>query len=408
MMKKIQTLCLALCVSMAIAQDPTTGTTQGAGSGTVAKPVDAKELARLAKEAEQKRQALLKAEREGLEVRLKDISRFRGIRSNQLLGVGLIVGLSGTGDTKNTPYSQTLLANAMKQFDMTADAAILKVKNVAVVFVTCELPPYAAPGSVIEVSVQSMGDAKSLQGGQLIQTPLFAASNKETAYVVAQGPVSIGGFQVQSGGNLAQKNHPTVGRSPGIVEASVPTKIVFDGRMFLELDEADITTAKRVAATIAEKLPDMLPFAVDAGTIQLVLPDGKSPIEAMAAIEQVRVYTDNVATITINERTGTITFTSNVKIGPTVVAKGGLTVQIQQTPLVSQPSPFSNGTTATATRTDIGVNEEPAQVSLMGPNATISDLATIFQLLKVAPSDIIAILEDLKASGSLRAKIKRI
>lgn len=395
---------LALLTSLALAQEPPTGSNQGV---IVEKP-DPKEMARLAKEAEQKRKALMQAEREGTEVRLKDIARFRGIRSNQLLGVGLIVGLNGTGDTKNTPYSQTLLANAMKDFGFAADATTLKVKNIAVVFITCDLPPYAAPGSPIDVTVQSMGDAKSIQGGQLLQTPLYAAGSKDVAYVVAQGAVSIGGFQAGAAGNLAQKNHPTAGRAPGLVEASVSTQTVFDGRMYLELDEADITTAKRIAATIAEKYPDMIPFALDAGTIQLILPETKSAIEAMAEIEQVRVFTDTTATIVINERTGTIVIGSNVKIGPAVVAKGGLSVQIQQIPLVSQPSPFSNGTTVTATQTNLSVNEDPAQISLMGPNATIADLATIFQVLKVSPSDMIAILEDLKAQGALKAKIKRI
>ena len=370
--------------------------------------LDPREVERILKQAQSRENALKNAEREGMEVRIKEIARFRGIRSNQLLGVGLVVGLNGTGDTKNTPYSQTLLANAMKEFGASAEAALLKTKNVAVVFVTADLPPFAAPGNAIDVTVQSMGDAKSLQGGSLLRTPLFAAGSQDKAYVVCQGAVSIGGFQAASGGNSAQKNHPTVGRSPGIVEASVPTKTVFDGRMFLELDEADLTTAKRIAGTIAQLHPEYMPFAIDAGTIQLVVPDNKGAVEAMSEIEQVRVFSDTLGVIVIDERTGTVVIGANVRIGPAVVAKGGLSVRIVQTPLVSQPSPFSLGSTVTATQTDLNVTEDPAQIAMIGPNATVADLATIFQLLKVAPSDIIAILEDLKAQGALKAKIKRL
>lgn len=394
-------LALALAAS---AQN--TGSTQGV-TQPAGKPADSKEMERLAKEAEKKRQDLLRAERQGIEVRIKEIARFRGIRTNQLMGVGLIIGLNGTGDSKNTPYSQTLVANVMKDFGFSADAPQLKLKNVAVVFVTATLPAFAAPGNEVEVSVQSMGDAKSLQGGQLIQTPLYGAGNKDKAYVVAQGPISIGGFQVAAGGNLAQKNHPTAGTAPGIVEASVPTKTVFDGKMYLELDDADITTAKRIAGTLQTKFPDYAATAVSGGTVEISLPEDRNPIIAMSEIEQTTVFCDEPGTVVIDERTGTIVIGSNVRLGPAVVAKGGLSVKIVQTPLVSQPSPFSLGTTQTATQTDVTVDEGTAQVALVGPNATLADLATIFQLLKVAPSDIIAILESLHDQGALKAKVRR-
>lgn len=397
MRKTLLFLCLAM-VANTFGQ--ATGTNQGVN--------DKQEQERLGREAEARRKELLEAERDGIEVRVKEIARFRGIRANQLLGVGLVVGLSGTGDTKNTPYSQTLLANAMREFGFAADAPQLKVKNIAVVFVTCELPPFAAPGNSIDVTVQSMGDAKSLQGGELLQTPLYAGGNRERAYVVAQGPVSIGGFQVQAAGNLSQKNHPTVGKSPGIVESKVPTKTVFDGRMFLELDDADITTAKRVAHTIGNKFPEYVPRAVDGGSIELLLPEGKNSVDAMAEIEQVRVFSDSAGTVVIDERTGTIIMGGNVRIGPAVIAKGGLSVRIEQVPLVSQPAPFSNGTTTTATQTNVGVEEETAQVATVLPNATVGDLALIFQKLKVSPSDIIAILENLRVQGALKAKLKRV
>lgn len=404
-MKRLLTiLTLLACVAAADAQN--SGSTQGA-TNSVPPKVDQKELDRLAKEADKKRRDLLSAERQGIEVRIKEIARFRGVRRNQLIGVGLVVGLSGTGDTKNTPYSQTLLRNAMKfeGFDASADA--LKSKNVAVVFVTADLPAYASPGNDLEVSVQSLGDCKSLQGGELLQTPLYAGSNREKAYVVAQGPISIGGFQVAAGGNLAQKNHPTAGKAPGIVEAKVPTKTVFDGKMYLELDDADATTAKRIAGVLADKFPDYLPTAIDSGSVEITLPEGRSPMVAMSEIEQTMVFSDNEGSIVIDERTGTIVVGANVRLGPAVIAKGGLSVQIMQTPLVSQPSPFSSGGTVTATQTNVDVTEREAQVTLVGPNATLGDLAAIFQVLKVSPSDIIAIVEALHDQGALKAKIKR-
>lgn len=370
--------------------------------------VDQNEITRLAQEAEKKRKELIAAERQGLEVRIKEIARFRGVRRNQLTGVGLVVGLNGTGDSKNTPYTQTLLSNAMKarRFEAAPDA--LKVKNVAVVYVTADLPPFAAPGNDIEVTVASLGDAKSLQGGELLQMPLYAGEG-EIAYVVAQGPVSIGGFQVQAGGNTAQKNHPTAGKAPGIVEARVPTKTVFEGnKMFLELDDADATTAKRIAGVLAAKFPDYLPRANDSGSVEITLPEGRSPMIAMSEIEQTMVFSDNEGSIVIDERTGTIVAGANVRLGPAVIAKGGLSVQIMQTPLVSQPSPFSQGgNTATATQTNVSVEDAQAQVALVGPNATLGDLAAIFQILKVSPSDIIAIVQALHDQGALKAKIKR-
>lgn len=353
-------------------------------------------------------QKIRTAEREGIDVRIKDIARFRGVRGNQITGIGLVVGLEGTGDTRRTPFTSTLLSNAMKEFGTSVDAAQLQSRNVAVVTVTAELPPFASPGNTIDVTVQSIGDAKSLQGGFLLQTPLYAIGNKEKAFAVAMGAVSIGGFNASSGGASVQRNHVNVGRIPGgaFVERGVDTKFVFDGALYLELDEADLTTAQRLAEAIGKKLPTYAPVAMDGGTIRLALPEGTNPVAAMSAIEATTVKADIPAVVVVNERTGTIVIGGQVKLGPAVIAHGGLQVVIDQQVVVSQPAPLSQGQTVVATQPGVTGAEEMAQVALVPPSASIDDLSRIFQTLKLSPRDIIAILQALRDQGSLKARIK--
>lgn len=364
-----------------------------------------KELLRQADDI--RRKAILDAELNGVEVRVKDVARFRGVRNNQLQGIGLLVGLNGTGDTKNTPFTATLLANAMREKTV-IDPKLLKAKNVAVVFVTAELPAFASPGNRIDVSVQSAGDATSLQGGYLLRTPLYGPADAETAYAVAMGPVSIGGFNVASGGSSVQKNHTTVGRLPemGIVEQSVSTEIVFDGKLFLELHQADLTTAQRLAAKLNESNASYLAIALDGGTVQLNLPEGKSPVQAMADIEGLRFKSDTEATVVISENTGTIVMGGNVRLGPAVVGKGSLTIRIEQELYISQPNPFTFGQTVVAEQTRVEAQEDPAQVTMMGPTTTVADLARVFQALRISAGDMIAILQALRSQGALKARIR--
>ncbi len=347
-------------------------------------------------------------ERNGLEVRIKDVARFRGVRRNQLLGYGLIVGLEGTGDTRKTPFTQTLLANAMKEFGTMIDPATLDSKNVATVAITAELPPFASPGNPLDVTVQSIGDAKSLQGGYLLQAPLYGASDKTNAVAVAQGAISIGGFNVSSGGNKLQKNHVNVGRVPGgaIVERVVPFQLVYGGKMFIELDEGDLTTANRIATRIREIKPEFNPAAVDGGTIQLDLPAAFDAVQAMSMIEMVMVKVDIPALVIVNERTGTIAMGANVRLGPAVIAQGSLQIVIDEFNEVSQPGPFSNGQTRPVTNQRVNAGEENAQVGLISSVTTVADLAKVFQALKVSPRDTIAILQALKEQGSLKARLK--
>ncbi len=354
-----------------------------------------------------RRQLIADAEKNGVEVRIKDVARFRGVRANQLQGIGLVVGLTNSGDTKNTPFTANLLANAMKDKTI-IDPRQLKAKNVAVVFVTAELPPFASPGNRVDVTVTSAGDATSLQGGYLLRTPLYGPADSEKAYCVAMGPVSIGGFNVGSNGNLIQKNHTTVGRlsSGGIVEQAVMTQLIFDNKMYLELEEADFTTAQRIAAKLNEFDPSLGAQALDGGTIQVSAIGGKSPVELMSQIESVKFFSDTAATVVINENTGTIVMGGNVKIGPAVVAKGSLTIRVDQEVLISQPLPFTDGQTVVANQSYLNAKESSAQVTLMGPTTTVADLARIFQALRISAQDMIAILQALKAQGALKARIK--
>lgn len=353
-------------------------------------------------------QQALDAERNGIQVRIKDVGRFRGVRRNQLLGYGLIVGLEGTGDSRKTPFTQTLLANAMKSFGTMIEPGSMEAKNIATVAITAELPPFASPGNSIDITVQSIGDAKSLQGGYLLQAPLFGANDKENAVAVAQGAISIGGFNVSAGGNKIQKNHVNVGRIPGgaIVERVIPYQLVYSGKMFVELDEGDLTTANRIATRIREVRPEFNPVAIDGGTIQIDLPNSLSPVQAMSLIEMVEVKVDIPAMVIVNERTGTIAMGANVRLGPAVISQGSLQIIIEEFNEVSQPGPFSNGRTRDVTNQKVDAVEDTAQVGLLNPVTTIADLARVFQALKVTPRDAIAILQALKEQGSLKARLK--
>lgn len=361
----------------------------------------------LNKAEEGRRKAIQDAELNGTEVRIKDIARFRGVRANQLQGIGLIVGLGGTGDTKNTPFTASLLANAMKDKTI-VDPKLLKAKNVAVVFVTAELPAFASPGNRIDITVTSSGDATSLQGGYLLRTPLYGPGSTETAYAVAMGPVSIGGFNASGGGASVQKNHTNVGRLPemGIVEQAVDTEVVFDGHMYIELNDADLTTAQRMAEKLNQTNASFNAVAIDGGTVQVSMPEGKSPVQAMSMIESLRFMSDTEGTVVISENTGTIVAGGNVRLSPAMVAKGSLTVRIEQELQVSQPNPFSFGTTVVNQQTTVRAEEEPAHVTMMGPTATVADLARIFQALHVSATDMISILQALRTQGALKARIK--
>ena len=346
---------------------------------------------------------------QGIEVRLGDIGGFRGAQSNVIMGYGLVVGLAGTGDTKNTPFTSKLLANAMSRWGTMVDPDQLRGKNIATVAVTAELPPFAAPGRKIDVTVQSIGDAKSLEGGFLLPTPLGPSGNPDDVYVIATGAASIGGFNASSGGASVRKNHQNVGRVPngGDIQKSVQTQFVFQGNTaYFDLDEPDFTTAQRTAQAILDQLPGIGAYAQDGVTIKLTLPQGADPIVAFSQIESVVVKAALPASVVINERTGTIVIGGNVKLGPAVIAHGSLQVRIEPQVLISQPGPFSNGQTAVVEIPVVSAEENQAQIGLVGGKATLNDLAKILQALKLSARDIIAIIQALADQGALKARVR--
>ncbi|MCG9895714.1 MAG: flagellar basal body P-ring protein FlgI [Fimbriimonadaceae bacterium] len=346
----------------------------------------------------------------GLLVRLGDLGGFRGAQSNTILGYGLVVGLAGTGDSRQTPFTAKLLANALSRFGTMVKPEDLQGKNIAAVTVTAQLPPFAAPGRKVSLTVSSIGDAKSLQGGFLLPTPLSPANQPEKTYVMGAGPLSLGGFSASAGGSGVSRNHQTVARIPdgGDIQQTVPTQIVFEGgRAFFDLDVPDFTTAKRAAAEINQKVQNVRATAVDAVTLMLDIQDASlNPVTLFSQIESVEVRADLPASVVINERTGTIVVGGNVKLGPAVIAHGSLQVRIQTDVLVSQPAPLSQGQTAVVEVPNVEAGEEPTQVALIPGSATLDDLARILQTLEVSARDIIAIFQALADQGALKARIR--
>jgi flagellar P-ring protein precursor FlgI len=342
-------------------------------------------------------------------VRIKDIARVEGARSNQLMGYGLVVGLDGTGDSKQSMFTPQAVANMLLEYGINVPASSIRVKNVAAVMVSAELPPFAKPGDRLDVTVSSMGDARSLQGGTLLQTPLQGADGK--VYAVAQGPVSIGGFVAAAGGTEVQKNHPTVGRVPGgaLVEGSVPATLDREGIVSISLTEADFATAARVAAAVNQSIGQPAASAPDAGTVLVRIPAGREAdlVGFIADIGQVRVQPDAVAKVIINERTGTVIIGGNVTISPVAVSHGGLTVEITQELQVSQPAPLApkTGQTVVVPQNEVQAREQEGALKPVA-GRTVQQLVRSLNAIKVTPRDIIAILQAIKQAGALQAELE--
>jgi len=339
-------------------------------------------------------------------VRLKDIARIEGARSNQLFGYGLVVGLDGTGDSQQTLFTAQSVANMLSKFGITVPANRMKVKNVAAVMVTADLPPFVRPGSKIDVLISSLGDARSLQGGMLLQTPLQAANGQ--VYAVAQGSVSVGGFLATGGGSSVTKNHTTVGRIPGgaIIEQAVPTTLSSGDTVNVLLNNPDFTTAVRVAGSINERLGDGSASALDAGTVQ-VKAQGRDIVPLIAEISELSVVESQVAKIIVNERTGTVIIGGDVRLSPVAVSHGDLSIEISKELQVSQPEPLAKkGETVVVEQATVDARERTARLVNLEPGPTLADLVKALNELKVTPRDIIAILQALKQAGALHAEIE--
>ena len=362
-----------------------------------------------AMEEQMRRQDIRASELLGINVELAAIGGFRGARANTVMGYGLVVGLNGTGDTKSVQATSTAMSNALSRWGTLVSPASFNSKNIAIVSVTCEIPAFAAPGRTLDISVQSLGDAKSLEGGFLLPTPLGPAWDATKTFATATGALSLGGFNVGASGSSVRKNHPTSARVPngGTIENSVPTEFVFDGgTIYFDLDTPDFTTARRVAEKINEVYPDFFAKAEDGATIKIGLPNTNDAVTAISRIEKLEVYANTPPTVVINERTGTIVVGGNVKLGPAIIAHGSLRVQIDTQNTVSQPLPFSQGQTTEVQNSVVNADEDPPQVTVVAPNASLDDLARIFQTLNLSARDIIAILQALADQGALKARIR--
>ena len=337
-------------------------------------------------------------------VRIKDVVEIEGMRSNQLSGIGLVTGLNGTGD--NSTMTVQMMRNMMRNFGVTLDARSVRTRNIAVVSLTATLPPYVREGQTIDVNVSTMGNASSLQGGVLVQSPLRGADGK--VYAVAQGPVMVGGFQAQGGGGSRTQNIPTVGRLPGgaIVERDLPNDYTRGGQVALLLRDPDFTTAQRIADAINRQF-GAVAYPSDAGRVVVNLPAAylAAPTAFLANMENLEIEPDTSAKVAVNERSGTVVMGGNVKISSVAVAHGNLTISIEEDPNVVQPNPFGGGDTAVEQRTNITVDEGGSTMLAMPATTTVRDLVRVLNALSATPRDIIEILQAIDRAGALHGEL---
>ena len=347
---------------------------------------------------------------EANKVRIKDICSFQNDNQEDLIGYGLVIGLDGSGDGSGTQFTTQSLVNMMERLGLTVDQSKVKVKNVAAVMVTAKISSHQSEGSYFDITVSSVGDASSLQGGTLLMTPLSSIDGVQRA--VAQGPVSIGGFNVQvDEGNKIVNNYTLVGRIPNggkIIDPLQAPKSNETREIYLSLRDPDFTTAHRIAERINIKY-GLLAYPVDAGTIKLVVPDSlshpNSKMEFISDIGLLQIVPDSPARVVINEKTGTIVAGEHVTIEPVAIAHGTITVSIQSTPIISQPEAFSQGETVVTSESRINVQDEKARVVHLAESIYLSDVANALNKIGATPRDIIAIFQALKQAGALRSEL---
>lgn len=341
--------------------------------------------------------------------RIKDIASFRGTMSNPLIGYGLVVGLNGTGDKDKTQFTVGTLANLLDNQGIHVDPLLVKVKNVAAVMVTAKLPPFSRVGTRLDAQVSSIGDAKSLEGGTLLMTPLHGPDGR--AYAVVQGPISVGGFSAggQSGSSV-QKNHPTVGfiSGGGTVEKELPGQYDNVGALDLVLKTPDFTTANKIVVGINKVMGGGCAKAIDAASIRIQVPSTHQGrlVEMMTDLENIEIQPELVAKVVVNERTGTIVMGEKVRISPVAIAHGNLTVQVSEQPKVSQPLPFSNGQTAVTPQSKVEVQEGKGALAVIGGGVTIGEVVHGINAIGATPRDLINILQAIKAAGALQAELE--
>lgn len=340
-------------------------------------------------------------------VRVKDLVEIQGVRENRLAGYGLVVGLNGTGDKTGAQFTIRSLANMLRNMGIQIDPASLKVKNVAAVMVTANLPPFARSSQRLDCTVSSVGDATSLAGGTLILTPLSGPDGK--VYAMAQGPISVGGFAVGgASGTGVTKNFPTVGTIPSgaVVERSV--ELDLGTEMTLVMNNPDFTTAHRLVSSINKRMGENIAQARDLSTIQIAVPEEYQGriVDFVAAIETVDVNPDARAKVIVNERTGTVVMGDNVRVSTVAIAHGSLSIKITEEPQVSQPTPFSGGVTTVTPQTGVTVEEGGQRLVMLPKGTTIGDLVSALNAIGVAPRDLVVILQCIKRTGALYADLE--
>lgn len=340
--------------------------------------------------------------------RIKDMTLVEGGRDNQLVGYGLVVGLANKGDSKLN-YTVQSIANALNRFGVNVPANAIKSENVAAVMVTADIPPFAKPGSRLDVTVSAIGDAETLQGGVLLQTPLLGAD--DVVYAVAQGSVAVGGFLAGSGGSggaSVQKNHPTVGLLTGgaIVEREIATNVVNNNSISLLLLNPDYTSAARVAEAVNAVFPKSA-VARDSSTVNVAVPPEYAGYEVnfVASVGAIEALPDNIARVVMNERTGTIIATSSVRISTVAVSHGSLTISIASTESVSQPNAFAGGQTQVTQSTQAEVSEKKGGFSVVNEFPTIQEVAAALNALGLSTRDMMVIFQSMKRAGALQADL---
>ncbi len=374
--------------------------------------------------------------------RLKEMADLEGARSNQLIGYGLVVGLAGTGDDASAPFSAESVVTMLERLGTQIDPSRVRLRNVAGVVITAELPAFVKPGQRLDVTVSSIGTAKSLEGGTLLMSPLKGADG--VVYALAQGALSTGGFAASGGsGSSVVKNHPTVGRIPGgaMVEKDVPVNLVRQ-ELRITLRTPDFTNAALIANVIQEKLEnpqgkkaeeaaprgrrgrraqaaaqtpetpaepvEQYTQVLDGGSVTVKVPEdyvGKVPM-LMAMLETLEINPDTPTRVVINERTGTVVLGGNVTLSPVAIAHGGLTVEVNESAAVSQPGAFSQGETTVVAESDIKVTEEEGQIHTVGPGTSLGEVVRALNAIGATPRDLVAILQALKSAGALHAELE--
>ncbi|MCK9239176.1 flagellar basal body P-ring protein FlgI [Desulfocurvus sp.] len=340
-------------------------------------------------------------------VRLKDVATFGGVRANQLVGYGLVVGLSGTGDKSGSQFTVQSVASMLEKMGVAVDKSKLKPKNVAAVMVTAKMPVSARPGTSLDVTVSSLGDSQSLLGGVLLLTPLRGVDGN--VYALAQGPLALGGISAQGAAATAQKNITTVGSIPNgaTVERGVPFQYNAQDELTLNMNMADFTTTMNVVDSINNTLGQDFARAEDITTIRLSVPQEfrGNLVPLMASLENLEVTPDGKARVVVDEKTGTVVLGRNVRLTRVAVAHGNLQIVVQESADVSQPGPFSSGQTVATAKTDVNVSEDRNNLVMM-EGATLQELIDGLNAIGATPRDLISILKSLKAAGALHAELE--